>query len=156
MWGSLINWAIGPLFGTVADFVKNNAERAAKRAEARLEVELAQARAEAEIALKKVSQEIDWEQKMASASDSSWKDEFVLVLFSFPLIGAFVPGLQEHVAKGFEFLDKTAPDWFVQTWGIIIASIYGVKKAIDIFATWADRRHARKTAVDIKSLANKG
>jgi hypothetical protein len=155
MWSTLIGWAIGPLFGKVTDLLTNYSERATKRAEAKLEVELATARAEAEIALKRASNDIDWEHKMADASDRSWKDEFVLVLFSIPLIGAFVPGLQDYVAKGFQFLDQNAPDWFVQTWGVIIAATYGMKKVTDIFATWADRRHARKTMLDIKTLSVK-
>lgn len=59
-----------------------------------------------------------WEERQAAASEKSYKDEWFAFLFSIPLILAFVPGMEETVAHGFEVLNK-APDWYF--WCILAA-----------------------------------
>ena len=48
--------------------------------------------------------EVEWEGKMAEATDNSWKDEFALVVLLTPAILVFIPGMRDHVHKGFEVL----------------------------------------------------
>ena len=50
---------------------------------------VAKAQAEAVIMQKKATGEIDWDLKMADASAHSWKDEWLTILFSIPLILSF-------------------------------------------------------------------
>ena len=53
---------------------------------ANAEVKIAKAKSEATIKEKLATGEIKWEQTMAEASQSSWKDEYLVLLFSIPLI----------------------------------------------------------------------
>ena len=65
---------------------------------------MAKAKAEAVIMEKKATGEIDWDLEMAKGSQSSWKDEWLTILFSIPLILAFIPGMEEVVKNGFAHL----------------------------------------------------
>ena len=62
----------------------NAADRAKAEAEAR-----AKAEAEAQIMLSRATSEADWEKIMAQGSNNSWKDEWLTILFSIPLILVF-------------------------------------------------------------------
>ena len=49
--------------------------------------------------------------EMARASSSSWKDEWLVILFSIPLILAFIPGMEGVVQNGFDQLNRM-PEWY--------------------------------------------
>jgi hypothetical protein len=66
-----------------------------------------------------------------SITNSGWKDEFLLIIFSVPLVMSFIPGLQPFVAAGFVVLDNT-PLWYQSALGVMIASAYGVKKFTNV------------------------
>ena len=57
---------------------------------------------------------------------TSWKDEYLTLLFSVPLILAFLPQTQEAVLKGFETLSKT-PDWYMMLVTGIVAGVFGLR-----------------------------
>ena len=57
---------------------------------------------------------------------TSWKDEYLTILFSLPLILAFFPQTQETVLKGFETLDKT-PEWYMFLVMGIVAGVFGLR-----------------------------
>lgn len=78
-----------------------------------------------------VRQQGTWEEIMASGSITSWKDEWLTILFSIPLILAFFPAAVSHVHKGFEAL-KTMPEWYVYTLSVIVAASFGVRSVIGI------------------------
>ena len=69
---------------------------------------MAKAKAEAVIMEKKATGEIDWDLEMAKGSQSSWKDEWLTILFSIPLILAFIPGMEEVVKKSLKLIEKSA------------------------------------------------
>ena len=73
--------------------------------------------------------DIAWEN--LSITNSGWKDEFLLIIFSVPLVMSFIPGLQPFVAAGFVVLDNT-PLWYQSALGVMIASAYGVKKFTNV------------------------
>ena len=52
----------------------------------------------------------DEELELAKGSESAWKDEWLTILCSIPLILAFVPGMEEVVANGFAQLNAM-PEW---------------------------------------------
>ena len=93
-------------------------------AEAKLK--LTEAEAKAKILLSEKTSVADWERIMAENSQSSWKDEFFVIVLSIPLILAFVPGAEGIVDRGFEQLQK-APDWYFYSLGLAISASFGVK-----------------------------
>ena len=73
----------------------------------------------------------DWERIMAEASKNSWKDEWLTILFSIPLVLAFVPSAVPYVRQGFEVL-STMPEWYQYGLSVIIAASFGVRGVIGI------------------------
>ena len=76
--------------------------------------------------------EIDWDQTMAEASKDSWKDEWLTVLFSIPLVLAFIPGCEDIVQIGFGQL-QLMPDWYKYALSVIVAASFGVRSATKLF-----------------------
>ena len=70
--------------------------------------------------------EADWDTNAQQDMKTSWKDEFYVVLFSIPLVMAFIPDMQDIVLKGFETLNKT-PDWYMLLVTGIVASVFGLR-----------------------------
>ena len=87
---------------------------------------LTEAEAKAKIMLSKETSVADWERIMAQGSQSSWKDEWFVIVLSIPLVLAFIPGTEGWVDKGFAQLSK-APDWYFYSLGIAISASFGVR-----------------------------
>ena len=87
---------IGPIANLAGTWLSGKVEE--KKAQSATKV--AKAQAEAIVMQKKATGEIDWDLEMAKGSQSSWKDEWLTILFSIPLILAFIPGMEEVVANG--------------------------------------------------------
>ena len=68
----------------------------------------------------------DWERIMAEASKNSWKDEWLTIVFSVPLILCFIPGTVEHIQQGFTVL-STLPEWYHTVLMIVVSASFGVK-----------------------------
>lgn len=94
-----------------------------------------QAVAEAKIdrEVKALTHEANWDNVQAEASKDSWKDEWLTILISIPLILAFVPGMSEYLRQGFNVLED-CPDWYQYLVGVVFAASFGIKKVTDIFA----------------------
>lgn len=67
-----------------------------------------------------------WELESLRAHSGGWKDEFVLLVLSLPLVGCFIPSMQPAVLAGFEILDKT-PSYFRLLVVAIFGAIYGIR-----------------------------
>ena len=57
----------------------------------------AKAEAEATVMVKQAESVADWETAMARASQQSWKDEWLTLLFSVPLVLCFFPATVEYL-----------------------------------------------------------
>lgn len=91
----------------------------------------AKAEAEAAVMINQSKSAADWETAMARASNQSWKDEWITILFSIPLVLAFVPSAVPYVREGFAVL-ATMPDWYQYGLSVIIAASFGVRGVIGI------------------------
>ena len=89
----------------------------------------ARAEAEATVMVKAAESTADWEKIQAQNAGNSWKDEWLTILFSIPLIMAFVPGGIDYVNQGFQALE-TMPTWYQYTLSIIVGASFGVRSAI--------------------------
>lgn len=124
----MLNLLIGPVTELAGTWLKGKVEE--KKAQTGAKV--AKAQAEATIMQKKATGEIDWDLEMAKGSQSSWKDEWLVILFSIPLILAFIPGMEEVVANGFLQLEMM-PEWYQYSLGVIVAASFGVRSATKFF-----------------------
>lgn len=84
--------------------------------------------ANAKLEMAKQGQIIDADLDKASMEDmrSSWKDEFVLMVFITPMILAFIPETAPYSLKGFEIV-KEMPDWYVALIIGMVVVIYGMR-----------------------------
>ena len=77
--------------------------------------------------------EAGWEKITAWGSQQSFKDEWLVALFSIPLILSFCGEWgRTIVAEGFAALE-TMPDWYQYTLGVIVAASFGVRSATKFF-----------------------
>ena len=124
----MLNLLIGPIADLAGTWMSGKVEE--KKAQAKTRV--AKAEAEAIVMQKKATGEIDWDLEMAKGSQSSWKDEWLTILFSIPLILAFIPGMEEVVSNGFAQL-QAMPEWYQYSLGVIVAASFGVRSATKFF-----------------------
>tara|TARA_R100000329_G_scaffold16597_1_gene16873 strand:- start:192 stop:575 length:384 start_codon:yes stop_codon:yes gene_type:complete len=120
------------LIGPIADLAGTWLEGKVEKTKAETGAKVARAKAEATIMEKKATGELDWDLEMAKGSQSSWKDEWLVILFSVPLILAFIPGMEGVVANGFQQLE-TMPQWYQYSLGVIVAASFGVRSATKFF-----------------------
>lgn len=78
--------------------------------------------------------EASWDTVQAEASKSSWKDEWLTILVSIPMIMSFIPGMKETVMNGFSVLAQ-CPEWYQYLIGVVFAASFGIKKVSDIFSS---------------------
>tara|TARA_R100000995_G_scaffold82801_1_gene57279 strand:- start:89 stop:472 length:384 start_codon:yes stop_codon:yes gene_type:complete len=70
--------------------------------------------------------------KLLEARQSDWKDEFVLIILSAPIVvlaWAVIsddPSAMDKVKLFFDYF-STLPNWFTNLWILVVASIYGIK-----------------------------
>ncbi len=112
---------ITPLVGLASTFVKGKVEQS----KAKQEAKLVEVKADAEIKRKVANGEMEWNNTMAKASTSSWKDEWLTILVSIPLILAFT-GNEDIVMRGFTALEAMT-DFYKTAVGIVFAASFGVQ-----------------------------
>ena len=120
------------LIGPIANLAGTWLEGKVEKTKAETGAKVARAKAEATIMEKKATGELEWDLEMARGSQSSWKDEWLGILFSVPLILAFIPGMVGVVANGFEQLEAM-PQWYQYSLGVIVAASFGVRSATKFF-----------------------
>ena len=76
--------------------------------------------------------EEQYQGKLLEARQSDWKDEFVLIVLTLPILviayGVFSddPGAASKIKEFFEQFQQL-PSWFTNLWILVVASIYGIK-----------------------------
>tara|TARA_B100000902_G_scaffold6922_1_gene8939 strand:+ start:825 stop:1211 length:387 start_codon:yes stop_codon:yes gene_type:complete len=98
----------------------------------RQETKMAMADAQHMHAAKMARGEEAYQGKLLEARQSDWKDEFVLIILSAPiLILAWAvisddPTAMDKMKLFFEYFAEL-PKWFTNLWILVVASIYGIK-----------------------------
>ena len=88
---------------------------------------------EAEIKKKQLTGEIDWDIEAMKGTQNSWKDEWITLLFSIPLILAFCGDWgRQVVTDGFTALEAM-PEYYRYTLGIIVSASFGTRAATKFF-----------------------
>ena len=113
---------IGPIANLAGSWLEGKTAKIKADGEAKVAV----AKARASVAEKVAAGEVEWENRMADATDKSWKDEFALVVLLAPAILVFIPGMKEHVQMGFDVLSDL-PEWYQYLLYIAISASFGIK-----------------------------
>ena len=96
------------------------------------ETKMAMADAQHMHASKMARGESEYQGKLLEARQSDWKDEFVLVVLTLPILviayGVFSedPAASAKLKEFFEQFQQL-PSWFTNLWILVVASIYGIK-----------------------------
>jgi len=98
----------------------------------RQETKIAMADAQYMHAVKMAKGETEYQGKLLEARQSDWKDEFVLIILSAPILvlaWAVIsddPTAMDKMKLFFEYFNEL-PSWFTNLWILVVASIYGIK-----------------------------
>ena len=98
----------------------------------RQETKMAMADAQHMHAAKMARGESEYQGKLLEARQNDYKDEFVLVIISAPIIVLMWavmsddPAAMEKVKLFFEYF-QSLPSWFTNLWILVVASIFGIK-----------------------------
>ena len=88
---------------------------------------------EAEIKKKQLTGEIDWDIEAIRATQNSWKDEWITLLFSIPLILAFCGDWGNQIVQaGFTSLEAM-PTWYQYSLGGIVSASIGMRSVSKFF-----------------------
>jgi uncharacterized ion transporter superfamily protein YfcC len=96
------------------------------------ETKMAMADAQHMHASKMARGESEYQGKLLEARQSDWKDEFVLIVLTLPILviawGVWSddPQAMEKIKVFFEQFQQL-PSWFTNLWILVVASIYGIK-----------------------------
>ena len=124
----MLQMLIKPLLGVAGDAIGGYIET--KKAKAKQK--LVKIEAETEIVKQQIKGEIDWDVEAIKGSKESWKDEYLTIIFSIPLLLCFLPFTVEYVERGFAALAMT-PDWYKYTLGVIVSASFGIRGATKFF-----------------------
>jgi hypothetical protein len=113
---------IGKILGTVGNLASTY-----------LDGKVAVQKANAEIRVKQATGEIDWDIEAIKATQNSWKDEWITLLFSIPLILAFCGDWGNAIVQaGFTALE-TMPTWYQYSLGGIVSASIGMRSVSKFF-----------------------
>ena len=98
-----------------------------------LDGKVAVQKANAEIKVKQATGEIDWDIEAIRATQNSWQDEWITLLFSIPLMLAFCGDWgNEVVQAGFTALEAM-PTWYQYSLGGIVSASIGMRSVSKFF-----------------------
>ena len=110
---------IQTLLGPIVDLVGGHLQRKAEEKKAVHERKMVA-----------IQQDANWENIHANNSANSWKDEWLTLLFSVPLVMAFFPSAVPYVIDGFKALEEM-PEWYRVYLGVIMAASFGVRQLVN-------------------------
>ena len=116
----------------ISGYFKDKNEIKKVEVEAEKMLVLAKAEAEANKMKRESEQDYDLDKIAMNAMDKSWKDEFLLILFSIPIAMCFFPEYRQYVEDGFKTLN-IIPEWFMYIYVAMIVVIYGLRGLLRMF-----------------------
>ena len=120
------------LLGPVVDIVGTSIKGFVDTKKAKAEQKVTEIKAKTSLMEKQIKGEVDWDLEAIKGSQGSWKDEYLTIIFSIPLLLCFLPFTVEYVERGFAALSQT-PDWYKYTLGVIVSASFGIKGATKFF-----------------------
>lgn len=134
---------IGGLLSSLLGIGEKYVERRAKREEMKLRIEQAETEARIARAQAAAKAEFDYDNEALRQQRYSWRDEYLVILWSFPYVVAFFPVLLLALKMPFSSdvdsadvhlsLDNawkvlaSAPEWWWLSWIGIVAATFGLR-----------------------------
>ena len=116
----------------VSDYFKGKQEISKVKLEADKILVMAEANARAEKLKRESEQDYDLDRLSMLAMEKSWKDEFLLLMFSLPVVLCFIPEYRPYIEEGFKTLN-IIPEWFMYIYVAMIVVIYGLRGLLRMF-----------------------
>ena len=129
MFGSIFSGLLTLITKPISDWSERKTLETQQKFELmKLDHEAKVATANATLEMAKQGQLIDADLDKTSMEDmrTSWKDEFILIVFITPMILAFVPETAPYSLRGFEII-KQMPEWYVALIIGMVVVIYGMR-----------------------------
>ena len=110
---------LGPAVELAKDFIKGKADE--KKAVQQRKINA-------------IQNDANWEEKMASATDKSWKDEFWSIILALPIVAVAYgvamdnPAVIERLTAAFDTLNSL-PEWYQYLLFIAVSASFGLKSA---------------------------
>ena len=118
----MLQLLLKPLLGVAGQAVSGFLETKKAKATAKLtEIKAVTALKEQQIAGK-----VSWEASAVDQMKGSWKDDLILICLLLPAVLVFVPGMTEHVERGFVALQQL-PDYYKHLLYIACSASFGIK-----------------------------
>ena len=126
IWESVVGALLGKVAPKVAEYYQQ--KQAQKHAIAMEQLRGKQAWQEAKTRRAEASEGRDheWEMQSLLQHSKGWKDEFVLIVVSIPMVGSFVPHYRPYIQEGFSALEGT-PFWYQVLLSSIFFAVYGIR-----------------------------
>lgn len=112
------------LVSPVTTYLQRRAEIKSQEHIRTMELEAAIHQSRLALVSKNLDADSNWES--LQIQNSGWKDEWVLLLLSVPLVLVFVPFYASYILAGFGILEKT-PDWYRWLVLLVFTAIYGIR-----------------------------
>jgi len=106
--------------------VKGLIDNKKAKQEKQQEIDLRKIEKQGELDIANQQATTDYDIQALKQSERSWKDEYLTILLSLPVIGSFIPGVQDSVVLGWDYLAK-APAWFQVAFIGVIAATFGLR-----------------------------
>ena len=123
---------LGPILSLVSDPIKSFMETRTIKAENKANIEQAKVNAQIKQIERTAESEINYDIEALRQQQYSWKDEFALLVITFPFIGSFLPWTQEFVMLGWDYVSR-APEWYSYTFIGAISASLGIRWATKMF-----------------------
>jgi len=123
---NVLDIVFGPLVSGISSYMNKRQEIKAQEHQNDLELLKAQGERQAKLISDGLAADANWEMEFARQANTSWKDEYTLIVVSIPAILAFVPGYDGYVSHGFDALAKT-PVWYQIMLVTIFFATYGIR-----------------------------
>ena len=118
MWGFLLK----PLLGVAGDAIKGFVNT--KKAKATQKI--TEIKAITKLREQQIAGEVSWEASAVDQMRGSWKDELILICLLAPAVLVFVPGMVEHMERGFVAL-QSLPNYYKHLLYIACSASFGIK-----------------------------
>ena len=116
----------------ISGYFKDKNEIKKVQVEAEKMIKMTEAESKAKRLEREAEKDYDLDKLSMIAMDKSWKDEFLLILFSIPIAMCFFPEYRQYVEDGFKTLN-IIPEWFMYIYVAMIVVIYGLRGILRMF-----------------------
>lgn len=136
----------GAIVNGISNYFTGKQEISKIQLEADKMLVMAEAQAKAERLKRESEQDYDLDKQAMLNMNSSWKDEFLLLLFSIPVVLCFHPSYRIYVEDGFKTLN-VIPEWFMYVYIGMIVVIYGMRGMLKMVLQLLLNRNSKKDVV---------